>query len=142
MTPTPIARWFVLEVVRPFTLAPGPNLDTAIILPYPCAYEHSVCASMKPNLKSEMKTSVQALINDLSAVRAAVLHEQRVVGVGERTTFEARLFESWVIDKLAQHECQVSAVSEEMAALREEFAALRKSLQPPAKKVQKEKKKA
>jgi len=74
------------------------------------------------------------LVDDLSAVRAAVLDKRQDAGTQEREVFEVRLFESWVVDRLAQHECQVSAVREEMADLREEIAALRKSLQHPAKK--------
>jgi hypothetical protein len=87
-----------------------------------------------------MKTAARALVDDLSAVRAAVLDKRQDAGTQERAVFEVRLFESWVVDRLAQHECQVSAVREELADLREEIAALRKSLQHPAKKARKEKK--
>jgi hypothetical protein len=93
---------------------------------------------MKPSHKS-VKTTARALVDDLSAVRAAVLDKRQDAGTEGRAMFEARLFESWVVDRLAQNECQVSAVREEMAALREEIAALRKSLQQTPKRPRKEK---
>jgi hypothetical protein len=89
---------------------------------------------MRPDHTGRMKTTAKALIADLSAVRAAVLDKRQDAGSAARAVFEARLFESWVVDRLAQHECQVSAIREEVAVLREEMAALRKSLQRPAKK--------
>jgi hypothetical protein len=93
---------------------------------------------MKPAPKNRMTTTAKALIDDLSAVRAAVLDKRQDAGAQERAVFEARLFESWVVDRLAQHECHVSAVREELADLREELAALRKSLEHPPKKARKE----
>ena len=89
---------------------------------------------------SRMKTTAKALVADLSAVRAAVLGQRQDAGTEGRAVFEARLFESWVLDRLAQHECQVSALLEELADLREELAALRKSLQHSARKPSKQKK--
>ncbi len=97
---------------------------------------------MRPIQKSQVKISAKALIDDLSAVRAAVLYRQPAMTGEERVRFEARLFESWVIDRLAQQECQVLALDDELAELRDELAALRKSLSPPAKKLAKEKKRS
>ena len=96
---------------------------------------------MKPPQKSEPAKSVKALIDELSAVRAVVLDKQPAANPGERAMFEARLFESWVIDRLAQHECQMSMIGEELAGVQKELAALRKIVPPPTKKTQKDKKK-
>ena len=93
---------------------------------------------MKPPQKSELTKASKALIDELSAVRAVVLDKQQSASVGERAMFEARLFESWVLDRLAQHECQMTMIWEELAGVQKELAALRKIV--PLKK-QKEKKK-
>ena len=96
---------------------------------------------MKPPQKSELAKRVKALVDELSAVRAVVLDKQPAASPGERAMFEARLFESWVIDRLAQHECQVSLIGEEAAGVRKELAALRKSVLQTKTKNPKEKKK-
>lgn len=97
---------------------------------------------MKPPQKSELTKIAKALIDELSAVRAVVLDKQQTANAGERARFEARLFESWVLDRLAQHECQVSMIGEELAGVQKELAALRKIVpQPTKKKPQKDKKK-
>ncbi len=95
---------------------------------------------MKQKYESRMKRSVKALIDDLSAVRSAVQDQQRAGGVGASAAFEARLFESWVIDRLAQQDCQAAAIREELESLREELQALRKSLQRPPRNAGKSKK--
>lgn len=94
---------------------------------------------MKPNEKSRMRTVSKALVDDLSAVRAALMHQRQGMAGEERAGFEARFFESWVIDKLAQYECRAASVSKELAELRQEFAALRKELQRSAKPAPKKK---
>ena len=118
----------------------APDLDTGAGSLYPGACEDVVCATMKPNSKSRIRTTAKALVDDLNAVRAAVLDRQQTADAGERAMFETRLFESWVIDRLAQHECQLSMFCEELTDFREELEALRKSLQRPARKTGKEKK--
>jgi hypothetical protein len=89
---------------------------------------------MKPIQKSRVKTGSKALIDDLSAVRAAVLDKRPATEQSAR--FEARLFESWVIDRLAQHECQLAMITEELASLREDLEALLKDQRRPARKIQ------
>jgi hypothetical protein len=94
---------------------------------------------MKPNDKSRLKTRTKELVSDLSAVRSAVLNNQpQAASAAEQTAFQARLFESWAIQKLAQNECQWLSLSDELEGLRKELDALRKSLPRPARKAGKQ----
>jgi hypothetical protein len=88
---------------------------------------------MNPKDKSRMKARMKELIEDLSAVRAAVLSNQRDASETQRSTLETRLFESWVVDRLAQTECRCLGLTEDLEELRQELGALRKSLPRPAK---------
>jgi hypothetical protein len=90
---------------------------------------------MKANDSSRIRTRTKELVRDLSAIRSAVLNNQpQASNAAEGAAFEARLFESWAIQKLAQSQCQWLTVSEELERLRKELEALRKSLPRPAKK--------
>ncbi len=89
---------------------------------------------MKPIKRSQIKASVKALVDDLCAVRAVVQDRQDGRDAGKSVVSEARLFESWVIDRLAQQECQLSVIWEDLAGLQEEVDALRKKLCHPARK--------
>ena len=83
--------------------------------------------------KSSMKRRTEELVDDLNAVRAAVLEKQGV----DRAGLEPRLFESWIIEKLAQGESQLLSLNRAVEDLRQELSTLRKNLQVLAKKPRK-----
>jgi hypothetical protein len=83
---------------------------------------------MKLNYKSRVKASARALVDDLSAVRAAVSAQRASASAQNDAAFEARLFESWVLDRLAQHESQLAILVEQVGDMAEELVTLRKEL--------------
>lgn len=94
---------------------------------------------MKPKSKTQLKADVSAktdaLVADLNAIRTQVLNRQGQTNPTEQASLDRRLFEVWVIDKLAQAECQVSgfaaeleAVWQELEQTQDELKALQKSL--------------
>ncbi len=91
-----------------------------------------------PGLKSKIAAKASELVNDLNTVRATVLSKERQLSPAEYARLEPRLFESWVIEKLAENECLLLAISQQLAEIKEEFKALRKSLPSPEKKSRKD----
>ncbi len=89
-----------------------------------------------PGLKSKIAAKASELVNDINTVRATVLSKERQLSQAEYARLEPRLFESWVIEKLAENECLLLAVSQQLAEIKEEFKALRKSV-PTDKKTAK-----
>ncbi len=94
---------------------------------------------VKPGLKSKVAARTAQLVHDLNSVRSAIFSKQQQLNPAEYARLEPRLFESWVIDKLAENECLVLALNEQLMGLREELDQLRKSLPRPDKKTRKEK---
>lgn len=94
----------------------------------------------KPGLKSKIAAKTAQLVNDLNGVRAAI-SKQRQMNPAEYASLEPRLFESWVIEKMAESECLLLSVSQQLIELREEvqeeLTALRKALPKPDKKAKK-----
>ena len=94
---------------------------------------------MKPTQKSQVRKTAKAMVDDLNAVRAAVLDQQ--MSAEKRAVFEARLFESWVIDRLAQLEGQMATMAEAVEGLTEKLEAPPKNPRQPVKLAAKVKKK-
>ena len=95
---------------------------------------------MKFKEKSWVQARTAQLVDDLNAVRAAILGQKKMTPA-EQASLEPRLFESWVIEKLASAEAQAARLSQEMASLllevdemSQELKALRKSLPRSPKK--------
>ncbi len=89
----------------------------------------------KTQLKAEVSAKTDALVADLNAIRTQVLNRQGQTNPAEQASLERRLFEVWVIDKLAQAECAVSGFAAELESLwqeldqtQDELKALQKSL--------------
>lgn len=84
--------------------------------------------------KNWIKNRTAQLVEDLNAVRAAILGKEKM-NPAEHARLEPRLFESWVIEKLAQIEAlalnsreEAQDVQDQLSDLQDELKALRKSL--------------
>ncbi len=84
--------------------------------------------------KSWIKERTAQMVDDLNAVRAAILGKEPM-SPAEHARLEPRLFESWVIEKLAQIEGlalssreELDALQDEVSDLQAEVKALRKEL--------------
>ncbi len=95
--------------------------------------------SERPGLKSKVAAKAAELVKDLGEVRAAVLSRDRQLTANEFARLEPRLFESWVIEKLAENECLLLSISQQFIELREEIKELRRSLPRPDKEKSKKK---
>lgn len=91
------------------------------------------------NERTWSKNRTRELINDLSAVRAAVMSQSQADSPADRAALEDRLFESWVIEKLVQSEFKLVAMGEELSDLQDDFEALKKSIPRPPRKSKKDK---
>lgn len=83
---------------------------------------------MKSSNQSRLKSKTDELVDDLNAVRAAVLSKQQGKDPEAYARLEPRLFESWIIERLARTECRVSGLEEELEQLRQGLATLRQNL--------------
>lgn len=81
-------------------------------------------------------------MDDLNTVRSVVLNKQREISPEDYHNLERRLFESWVIEKLAESHCQQQNAASEFEALREELGEMRKEIKELQKVVAKLVKKA
>jgi hypothetical protein len=98
----------------------------------------AITSKERPGLKSKISAKTAQLVNDLNAVRMAISKQRNPA---EYAGLEPRLFESWVIEKMAESECLLLSVNEQLIELREEvreeMLALRKALPKPEKKAKK-----
>ena len=93
-----------------------------------------------PN-RTEIKARAEVLVEDLNAVRTMVLNKQREISPEDYLSLERRLFESWVIEKLAEAQDQFALSTEQGDELREELGELGKELKGLQKLVAKLEKK-
>jgi hypothetical protein len=90
--------------------------------------------------KSWIKNRTVQLVDDLNAVRAAILGKE-AMNPAEHARLEPRLFESWVIEKLAQIEALAMSSREQLDETQDEMSDLQaevKALQAEAKALRKE----
>lgn len=83
--------------------------------------------------KAKVAVIASELVNDLNAVRSAVLNKQSDMTQTEYARLEPRLFESWAIEKLAESEFLLLSLGQQIVELRQELKDLRKSLPRPSK---------
>ena len=71
--------------------------------------------------RNEINTIASALVDDLNAVRSVVLNKQRDLSPEEHASLERRLFESWVIEKLAEAQGEFAAVTGQFEELKQQI---------------------
>jgi septal ring factor EnvC (AmiA/AmiB activator) len=93
---------------------------------------------MKAKEILDKNATAARLVDDLNAVRSVVLNKQRDITSEDYANLERRLFESWVIEKLAEFQTQFAAAAEERDQAREQLDLVRKELDEELKLLRKE----
>jgi hypothetical protein len=93
---------------------------------------------MKAKEILDKSATAARLVDDLNTVRSVVLNKQRDITTEDYANLERRLFESWVIEKLAECQTQFAAAAAERDQAREQLDLVRQELDEELKLLRKE----